>query len=91
MLNLLLILFVVLSIGYIVCQLAERKDSRSHLINQTMRQRDAYPDISHDKMMQKYCSRRGLTLNESRYGNGGFTKQEVAKLDIGFTPILKSR
>ncbi len=94
MLNLLLILFVVLSLGYIVCQLAERKDSRSHLINPSMF-RNPYalevPDqINQDKIMQHYCNRRGLKLNEARYGNGGLTRDEITKLDIGFTPILKS-
>ncbi|WP_388046065.1 hypothetical protein [Flectobacillus roseus] len=93
MLNLLLILFVVLSLGYIVCQLAERKDSRSHLINSSMF-RNPYalsPDHNTEQStMQHYCNRRGLELNEARYGNGGLTRDEVSKLDYGFTPILKS-
>ena len=94
MLNLLLILFVVLSLGYIVCQLAERKDSRSHLIKPSMF-RNPYsleaPVYNTElSTMQHYCNRRGLKLNEARYGNGGLTRDEVSKLDIGFTPILKS-
>lgn len=94
MLNLLLILFVVLSLGYIVCQLAERKDSRSHLINQSMFRnpyaREVPDQVNQDEIMQHYCNRRGLKLNDARYGNGGLTREEFAKLDKGFTPILKS-
>ena len=94
MLNLLLILFVVLSLGYIVCQLAERKDSRSHLIKPSMFRNPYSPEApvynTQDEIMQHYCNRRGLKLNEARDGNGGLNRDEIAKLDKGFTPILKS-